>query len=130
MIHDFSGVVRDGEMLLVLGRPGSGCSTFLKVISNKREAFAGVEGEVHYGGIPAKEQKELYRGEVNYNEEDDLHLPTLTVEQTLKFSLLNKTRKHEKGDIPVIINALLKMFGISHTRHTLVGDVCLQRFCV
>jgi ATP-binding cassette subfamily G (WHITE) protein 2 (SNQ2) len=123
LIHDFTGVVRDGEMLLVLGRPGSGCSTFLKAVSNKREGFAGFEGEVSYGGIPAKEQAKHYKGEVNYNEEDDQHFPTLTVEQTLEFSLLNKTKKHEKGDIPIIIGALLKMFGISHTRHTLVGDV-------
>lgn len=77
-------------MLLVLGRPGSGCSTFLKAVANKRGGFAGVEGEVSYGGIPAKEQAKHYRGEVNYNEEDDLHFPTLTVEQTLDFSLLNK----------------------------------------
>ena len=109
--------------MLVLGRPGSGCSTFLKAVANKRGPFAGVEGEVSYGGIPAAEQIKNYRGEVNYNEEDDQHFPTLTVEQTLDFSLLNKTKKHEKGDIPVIIGALLKMFGISHTRHTLVGDV-------
>lgn len=112
-------------MLLVLGRPGSGCSTFLKAVANKRGAFAGVEGEVSYGGIPASEQAKSYKGEVNYNEEDDQHFPTLTVEQTLDFSLLNKTKKHEKGDIPVIIGALLKMFGISHTRYTLVGDVSL-----
>lgn len=122
LIHDFTGVVRNGEMILVLGRPGSGCSTFLKAIANKREGYAGVTGDVHYGGISAAEQKKKYRGEVNYNEEDDQHLPTLTVEQTLEFSLLNKTRKRERGDIPVIISALLKMFGISHTRHTLVGD--------
>ena len=122
LIQNFTGVVRNGEMLLVLGRPGSGCSTFLKAITNKREGYAAVTGDVHYGGISAAEQKKKYRGEVNYNEEDDQHLPTLTVEQTLEFSLLNKTRKREKGDIPVIINALLKMFGISHTRHTLVGD--------
>lgn len=126
LIHDFSGVVRDGQMLLVLGRPGSGCSTFLKAVANKREKFAGVDGEVTYGGIPAKEQAKHYKGEVNYNEEDDMHFPTLTVEQTLDFSLLNKTKKHEKGDIPIIIGALLKMFGITHTRHTLVGDVSLQ----
>jgi ABC transporter len=125
LIHDFTGVVRDGQMLLVLGRPGSGCSTFLKAVANKREAFASVEGEVSYGGIPAQEQAKHYKGEVNYNEEDDQHFPTLTVEQTLDFSLLNKTKKHEKGDIPIIIGALLKMFGISHTRHTLVGDVSI-----
>ncbi|TVY50118.1 ABC transporter G family member [Lachnellula occidentalis] len=126
LIHDFTGVVRDGEMLLVLGRPGSGCSTFLKAVANKRGVFAGVDGEVSYGGIPADEQSKSYRGEVNYNEEDDQHFPTLTVEQTLDFSLLNKTRKHEKGDIPIIIGALLKMFGISHTRYTLVGDAFVR----
>lgn len=122
LIHDFTGVVRNGEMLLVLGRPGSGCSTFLKAITNKRDGYASVTGDVNYGGISAAEQKKKYRGEIIYNEEDDQHLPTLTVEQTLEFSLLNKTKKREKGDIPVIINALLKMFGISHTRYTLVGD--------
>lgn len=43
LIHDFTGCVRDGEMMLVLGRPGSGCSTFLKAVTNKREGFAAVE---------------------------------------------------------------------------------------
>lgn len=109
-------------MMLVLGRPGSGCSTFLKAIANDRESFAEVTGDVTYGGISAAEQRKNYRGEVNYNPEDDQHFPTLNVWQTLKFSLLNKTRKHEKGDIPVIIDALLKMFGISHTKYTLVGN--------
>ena len=122
IIHDFTGIVRDGEMMLVLGRPGSGCSTFLKAIANDRESFAEVTGDVTYGGISAAEQKKSYRGEVNYNPEDDEHFPTLNVWQTLKFSLLNKTRKQEKVDIPVIIDALLKMFGISHTKYTLVGN--------
>ncbi|KIW94024.1 uncharacterized protein Z519_05340 [Cladophialophora bantiana CBS 173.52] len=122
LIHDFTGSVRDGEMMLVLGRPGSGCSTFLKVIANQRESFAGVEGLVTYGGISAEEQKKSYRGEVNYNPEDDQHLPSLTVWQTLKFALMNKTKKHDASTIPIIIDALLKMFGISHTRDTLVGN--------
>ena len=33
ILSDFSGVIKPGEMCLVLGRPGSGCSTFLKVSS-------------------------------------------------------------------------------------------------
>ena len=31
------GSVRPGEMLLVLGRPGSGCTTLLKMLANKRK---------------------------------------------------------------------------------------------
>jgi len=122
LIHDFSGAVREGEMMLVLGRPGAGCTTFLKAIANDRGAFAGVEGEVSYGGLSAEDQNRHFRGEVNYNPEDDQHFPTLTVWQTLKFSLINKTRKHDRESIPVIIDALLKMFGISHTKNTQVGN--------
>ncbi|PKX95869.1 ABC drug exporter AtrF [Aspergillus novofumigatus IBT 16806] len=122
LLHDFTGLVREGEMMLVLGRPGAGCSTFLKTIANDRGAFAGVEGEVRYGGLSAEEQLKHFRGEVNYNPEDDQHFPSLTVWQTLKFSLINKTKKHDKASIPIIIDALLKMFGIMHTKNTLVGN--------
>lgn len=122
LLHDFTGVLRDGEMMLVLGRPGSGCSTFLKTISNNRKSYAAVEGEVSYGGISAEKQKKHFLGEVNYNPEDDKHFATLNVWQTLKFSLMNKTKKRERAEIPIIINALLRMFGMSHTKYTPVGD--------
>ncbi|KAI2603660.1 ABC-2 type transporter-domain-containing protein [Hypoxylon sp. NC1633] len=122
LINDFTGCVRDGEMMLVLGRPGSGCSTFLKAVSNNGESFAAVEGEVSYGGIPAKKQKEMYRGEVNYNPEDDVHFASLNVWQTFTFALMNKTKRAAKEEVPIIANALMKMFGISHTKYTLVGD--------
>lgn len=122
LINDFTGCVRDGEMMLVLGRPGAGCSTFLKAISNNRETYAAVTGEVTYGGIPADKQKKVYRGEVNYNPEDDVHFASLNVWQTFTFALMNKTKKKAREEIPVIANALLKMFGIAHTKYTLVGD--------
>lgn len=126
LINDFTGVARPGEMVLVLGRPGSGCTTFLKAIANKRGEFASVTGDVSYGGISAEEQSAHYRGEVSYNPEDDLHLPTLNVHQTLKFSLMNKTKRRNKGEIDIIVDALMKMFGISHTAKTLVGDALIR----
>ena len=122
LTNDFTGIVRDGEMMLVLGRPGSGCTTFLKAIANKRGDYASVTGDVFYGGISAKEQASHYRGEVNYNPEDDQHLPTLNVWQTLFFSLLNKTRKRERKEIDIVVDGLMKMFGIPHTAKTLVGN--------
>lgn len=122
LINDFTGVVRDGEMMLVLGRPGAGCSTFLKTIANDRGSYAAVLGDVSYGGISAEEQHKHFRGEVNYNPEDDQHFATLTVWQTLKFSLMNKTKKGDRASVPIILDALLRMFGISHTKNTQVGN--------
>jgi len=40
IIRQFEGVLRNGEMLLVLGRPGSGCSTLLKTISGNVHGLA------------------------------------------------------------------------------------------
>lgn len=35
ILQNFDGLVRNGEMLVVLGPPGSGCSTFLKTIAGE-----------------------------------------------------------------------------------------------
>ncbi|KAK2052333.1 ABC-2 type transporter [Colletotrichum caudatum] len=122
IIRNMTGTVRHGEIMLVLGRPGSGCSTFLKTIANRRDEYPSVEGEVRYGSIPAKEQLKRFRGEVVYCEEDDRHFPTLTVFQTLLFALMTKTRKREQWTIQPIIDSLLQMFGIEHIKNTLIGD--------
>lgn len=122
IIRDFSGTVRHGEILLVLGRPGSGCSTLLKTISNLRAEYSRVEGQVFYGAMSAKDQERQFRGEVVYCEEDDQHFPSLTVWQTLWFAMKNKTKKREEWIIPPVIDSLLQMFGIHHTKDTLVGD--------
>jgi ABC-type multidrug transport system ATPase subunit len=47
------------HQLLVLGRPGSGCTSLLKVISNSREEFPAVHGNVRYGNIGPDEAKSL-----------------------------------------------------------------------
>ena len=69
-------------MLLVQGRPGSGCSTFLEVLANQRFGYESIDGEVLYGGTDAKTMAKHYRGEVLYNPEDDLHYATLSVKNT------------------------------------------------
>lgn len=91
------GCVRPGEMLLVLGRPGSGCTTLLKMLANKRKGYvqyhrcltldsfpneparyAEVDGEVRFGSMTAKEA-EQYRGSIVINTEEELFYPSLTV---------------------------------------------------
>ncbi|KAH7330366.1 ABC-2 type transporter-domain-containing protein [Rhexocercosporidium sp. MPI-PUGE-AT-0058] len=128
ILKDFRGVVNPGEMVLVLGRPGSGCTTFLKVIANQRFGYTGVDGEVLYGPFDSATFAKQYRGEAVYNQEDDVHHPTLTVGQTLGFALDTKTPgKRPQGMTKAdfkdrVITTLLKMFNIEHTRNTIVGN--------
>lgn len=72
ILKSFRGVVKPGEMVLVLGRPGSGCTTFLKVIANQRVGYTKVDGEVLYGKFSAETFAKRYRGEAVYNEEGEL----------------------------------------------------------
>lgn len=55
LIYNFNGVLRAGEVALVLGRPGSGCTTFLKTIANQRDGWAGIHGDVVYSDMDADE---------------------------------------------------------------------------
>ena len=128
ILHNFRGVIKPGEMVLVLGRPGSGCTSFLKVITNQRVGYTHVGGDVLYGPYEAEEFGKRFQGEAVYNLEDDIHHPTLTVGQTLGFALDVKTPgKRQRGWSKQefkqeVVNVLLKMFNIEHTRNTIVGN--------
>ncbi|KAI5794530.1 ABC transporter [Pyronema domesticum] len=128
ILSGFKGVLKPGEMCLVLGRPGSGCTTFLKVIANQRVGYTKVDGEVMYGRFSADTFSKRYRGESVYNEEDDVHNPTLTVGQTLEFALDTKTPEKRPAGMSKqqfkdnIVELLLKMFNITHTKNTVVGN--------
>ena len=134
ILHDFSGCVRPGEMLLVLGRPGSGCSTFLKVLANQRYGYESIEGDVTYGGTDAKTMGKHYRGEVVYNPEDDLHYATLSVKNTLKFALKTRTPgkdsrnegESRKDYVQEFLRVVSKLFWIEHTMNTKVGDEMIR----
>ncbi|EAW12683.1 putative ABC transporter [Aspergillus clavatus NRRL 1] len=128
ILKNFRGVIKPGEMVLVLGRPGSGCTTFLKAITNQRFGFTSIDGDVLYGPFDAETFAKRFRGEAVYNQEDDVHEPTLTVKQTLGFALDTKTPgKRPMGVSKAefkerVIDMLLKMFNIEHTANTVIGN--------
>lgn len=130
IINKFTGCVRPGEMLLVLGKPGSGCSTFLKVLANQRYGYESIDGNVTYGGTDAKTMGKHYRGEVVYNPEDDLHYATISVKNTLNFALKSRTPGKEsrnEGESELdyrreFLRVVAKLFWIEHTLKTKVGD--------
>ncbi|KAI8997800.1 ABC-2 type transporter-domain-containing protein [Pilobolus umbonatus] len=128
IIDKLSGCCREGEMLLVLGRPGAGCSTFLKVIANLRSSYTKVEGDVSYAGIEPDMLAKMYRGQVCYNEEEDQHYPTLTTKQTLQFALRTKTPGKRLPGVSMndfvtnVLYMLGNMLGLTKQMNTMVGN--------
>lgn len=106
----------------VLGRPGAGCSTFLRTIAGHHSSFLGVTGSIDYSGVSLEEVKKHYRGQVAYVPEDDVHFPTLSVRQTLEFALQSKSPKRYQERIPRYLEIYGRVFGMSHTMNTLVGN--------
>ncbi|KAL1918569.1 uncharacterized protein VTP21DRAFT_2591 [Calcarisporiella thermophila] len=127
ILHNVTGYCPDGEMLLVLGRPGAGCTSFLRAIANIRKDFLDVKGDIHYGGIPSEDFGD-YLGEAIYCMEEDSHYPVLTVNQTLDFALRMKTPEKRLPGVSRKLfrnefkDTLLRMFGLSRQANTIVGN--------
>ncbi|KAI9794987.1 MAG: hypothetical protein M1816_000007 [Peltula sp. TS41687] len=128
----WTGFGLPGEMVLVLGKPGAGCSTFLKVIANQRSGYSEIGGSVRYGPLEARAFAEHYRGEVLYNDEADIHLPSLTVGQTLGFALDSKTPRKRRSGVSKrefksgALKLVLTMLNLEHTANTLIGDAHIR----
>ncbi|KAF9180757.1 hypothetical protein BGZ51_009356 [Haplosporangium sp. Z 767] len=133
ILHPMNGYCKDGEMILVLGRPGAGCSTLLRVLANDRKNYKDVKGEVTYGPFSSQEIAQHHRGEVLYNQEDDFHYPTLTVRQTLTTALKTKTpgtrlpeQASKKHFVDEFLDVLTKMYGLTKQVETVVGNAFIR----
>jgi ABC-type multidrug transport system ATPase subunit len=69
-----------------------------------------------------------FKSELIYNQEVDEHLPYLTVGQTLEFAAAMRTPRARlpgitrQDRIKHVVQVMLTVFGLSHTRHTIVGN--------
>ncbi|KAL2262783.1 hypothetical protein VTK26DRAFT_77 [Humicola hyalothermophila] len=129
ILRDFDGLVRKGEMLVVLGPPGSGCTTFLKTIAGDYNGiYVDDKSYFNYQGLTAKEMHTHHRGEAIYTAEVDTHFPQLSVGDTLTFAAHARAPRQ----LPPGVNkstfanhlrdVVMAMFGISHTINTRVGN--------
>jgi ATP-binding cassette subfamily G (WHITE) protein 2 (SNQ2) len=148
ILHGINGFVTEGEMLLALGRPGSGCTTLFKTLAGFTGTFHGWSGEVSYFGMNVETVKKGFRGDLVYSSEGisypclpqsanlelirgtsgDLHFATLKVLSTLGFAVQTKTStegmKHSARlrKIHSVTEKLLQIFGLEGTKTTLVGN--------
>lgn len=137
ILQNFTGFVDSQEMALVLGKPGSGCSTFLRALAGQHKFFKDVSGEIKVAGTPLPDFLKRYKGQLTYSGEDDYHYPMLTVRQTLDFAL--RCRIGE-SDVPLldtqgastaqlrtrIVDIVMRVLGLTKAADTIVGNAYVR----
>ncbi|KAJ5091406.1 ABC multidrug transporter C [Penicillium alfredii] len=129
ILRNFDGLVKSGEMLVVLGRPGSGCSTFLKTLAGEMNGiYKDDTTHMNYQGISDKMMRNQFRGEAIYTAETDVHFPQLSVGDTLKFAALARAPRNRLPGVSReeyaehMRDVIMAMLGLSHTINTRVGN--------
>ena len=116
-------------MLVVLGRPGSGCTTLLKTMTGETDGFyIDQASEINYQGVPMEDMHTDFRGECMYQAEVDVHFPQLSVGQTLTFAAEARAPRNRIPGVSRqqyakhMTDVIMAVFGLSHTYHTKVGN--------
>ncbi|KAK6461714.1 multidrug resistance protein [Scheffersomyces coipomensis] len=129
ILKSMDAIMKPGEVTVVLGRPGSGCSTLLKTIACNTYGFQiGEESRITYDGLTQEDVEKNHRGDVVYSAETDVHFPHLTVGDTLEFASKLRTPQNRGMDVDRetyakhMSSVYMATYGLSHTRNTNVGN--------
>uniref|UniRef100_M4D8I7 ABC transporter domain-containing protein n=1 Tax=Brassica campestris TaxID=3711 RepID=M4D8I7_BRACM len=134
ILNGVSGIIRPKRMTLLLGPPSCGKTSLLLALAGRLDHSLKTTGNVSYNGhllsefVPEKTS--------NYVSQNDLHIPEITVRETLDFSgcfqgtgsrleTMKEISRREKlkGIIPdPDIDAYMKILGLSFCADTRVGD--------
>ncbi|KAF2142292.1 uncharacterized protein K452DRAFT_226952 [Aplosporella prunicola CBS 121167] len=128
ILRDFTGLVRSGEMLLVLGRPGSGCSTFLKTLAGETRGLEIDDvSKINYDSISYQQMHKTFKGDCLYLAELDVHFPELTLGQTLKFAAATRDASSDrKLKAHIVAKDASSKFNLDAAFDTNVGNAMIR----
>ncbi|KAL8002462.1 putative pleiotropic drug resistance protein PDR/CDR [Plasmopara halstedii] len=150
ILKNVTGVLKPGTITLVLGQPGSGKSSLMKLLSGRfpDQKNVTIDGEVTYNGTPANELLRRLPQFVSYVTQRDKHYPSLTVKETLEFAhaccgggFSERDAQHYVNGTPeenqAALEAARAMFkhypdiviqqlGLEKCQNTIVGDAMIR----
>ncbi|EQC27218.1 hypothetical protein SDRG_14935, partial [Saprolegnia diclina VS20] len=88
VLHPMSGVFKPSTTTLLLGQPGSGKSSLMKILSGRFPMHKNITvgGTVTFNGAKSEDVKAQLPQFTAYMNQRDFHYPTLSVKETLAFA--------------------------------------------
>ncbi|WVZ10429.1 hypothetical protein V8G54_014959 [Vigna mungo] len=134
ILNNVSGIVKPSRLTLLLGPPGCGKTTLLKALAGKLEQSLKVSGEITYNGYKLDEF--VPQKTSAYISQYDLHVPEMTVRETIDFSARCQGVGSRAEKITRLLQAIsvegqsenlqteyvLKILGLDMCADILVGD--------
>ncbi|KAF2312567.1 hypothetical protein GH714_035098 [Hevea brasiliensis] len=119
LLSNVSGVFSPGVLTALVGSSGAGKTTLMDVLAG-RKTGGYIEGDIKISGYP-KEQRTFARIS-GYVEQNDIHSPQVTVEESLWFSSslrlpkeVTKEQRHE------FVEEVMRLVELNNLRKALVG---------
>lgn len=119
LLSNVSGVFSPGVLTALVGSSGAGKTTLMDVLAG-RKTGGYIEGEIKISGFP-KEQRTFARIS-GYVEQNDIHSPQVTVEESLHFSSsLRLPKEISKEKQREFVEEVMNLVELDTLRHALVG---------
>lgn len=118
ILKDIHGWVKPGTLTALMGVSGAGKTTLLDVLSN-RTIHGDVHGSVYVDG---KLRDPSFTRRIGYVQQDDIHLPTATVRETLQFSaMLRQPQAKSSAQKLAHVEHIIQLLGMEHYADAVVG---------
>lgn len=119
ILHGVTGAFKAGHITLVLGQPGSGKSSLMKLLSGRFPMSSNIElsGDIKYNDMTRSELLPCIARVVAYVDQRDVHHPRMTVKETLEFA-------HECCAGRDLERWMMRLRRIAHQRNSNVHVTC------
>ncbi|KAE8982656.1 Pleiotropic drug resistance protein 1 [Phytophthora rubi] len=150
ILRNVSGVLKPGTITLVLGQPGSGKPSLMKLLSGRfpKDKSVTIQDQVAYNGASAAELHRRLPQLVSYVPQRDKHYPELMVKETLEFAHAACGGELSERDASCLVNGspeenaealkaaramarhhpdvVIQQLGLENCQNTVVGDAMLR----
>lgn len=119
LLDNVSGWVKPGTLTALMGVSGAGKTTLLDVLA-KRVSIGVVTGDMLVNGKPLDNS---FQRKTGYVQQQDLHLPTTTVREALRFSaMLRQPSTVSKKEKYEYVEDVIEMLGMEDFSDAVVGS--------